>query len=256
MRAANDPRKSPDGEALQAAVTDRLRVAKAAKGIQQDELALKVGLSRAMISDIFRGAHLASLPQIEALSRALGVRFAWLATGDGVMVDERPPKESLLETARKLESLGVNYLGACLAMMPTVPPSKAAWEAALHATTAHYVVCAPHGMSDPDMAFVLDLIVERCGLSLLEVLDGFEPSHRIAHFLELFRNRGIDPEAFMWGWEGGLAGPLRYRVERARGVEALVAETLGLPSGCVDDGLHAAVEDALGHFRPILPSPS
>lgn len=70
---------------------ERLREALAAAGINQSELAAKVGISRASVSDWFTGAtKTIEGANLTKAAEALRVDARWLATGDGPLRAEEP----------------------------------------------------------------------------------------------------------------------------------------------------------------------
>lgn len=69
--------------------SDRLRDAMNAEGLNQADLARKVGLSRAAINQVVSGTTKGMKPDnLVAVARALNVRIEWLATGEEPMRPE------------------------------------------------------------------------------------------------------------------------------------------------------------------------
>lgn len=67
-----------------ASFRDRLRSARQARALTQEQLARAIGLDgRSSISHLERGKQSVSIEACEDLARALGVRPAWLAYGEG-----------------------------------------------------------------------------------------------------------------------------------------------------------------------------
>lgn len=61
----------------------RLRRARLARGLTQEELATPLGLTRVAIARAEAGATTPRLEHLEAMARALGVTGGWLAFGEG-----------------------------------------------------------------------------------------------------------------------------------------------------------------------------
>ena len=68
----------------------RLRSARRERGMSQEDLARRVGISMISISRLERGVHRPKHQNLEAIARELGVSPSWILTGEGRGLDGDP----------------------------------------------------------------------------------------------------------------------------------------------------------------------
>jgi len=235
-------------------LADRLRVAREAQGIEQQDLATLVGLSRAMLSDFERNTRLPNLEHLLSLAKALHVQFAWLVSGEGMMLEEQSSID-LRRMAKGCQQYGIDFAAACLSVIRRIAPCKSSWEAGIRSTLEVYLGSGlEHGLNpDPrETAFMIEQIAVRFDLSLLDIFEGMEPSHAAEALLRCFDLQGIDGQAFRWSWENGKASGLHYHKDLARDKSILRQESEARPVFPIDPGLAAYVGLLLRDFRPGL----
>lgn len=92
-------------------VGDRLRKARTANGLTQDELAADIGVTRGAISAVETG-HSGSLnaENLTAAARRLGVAPAWLSEGKGPEIDPAALGEALAALPAEGRAQAFDYL--------------------------------------------------------------------------------------------------------------------------------------------------
>ncbi len=86
----NESKADPDPRG--AALAARMKIARDASGLTQEDLEARTGIKQGTISKYECGEIAQpSAEKIIALARALGVDFEWLATGAGEMAREAKP---------------------------------------------------------------------------------------------------------------------------------------------------------------------
>lgn len=77
------PYAAPMRQYLSAKFGERLRQARVAAGLGQEELANRLGVKRQAISTWENGKRHPPMTDVEDIAKAVSVRPAWLAYGDG-----------------------------------------------------------------------------------------------------------------------------------------------------------------------------
>lgn len=77
-----------------ASLPERLRLAREERGLSQNALAQSSGIARTTIGYLESGETTPSVATVELLAQALGVSVCWLAYGEGIRSEDRPPATS------------------------------------------------------------------------------------------------------------------------------------------------------------------
>lgn len=89
-------------------LADRIRHARATRGLTQEELALRSGLKQSDISKIENG-HIKKTTGLPALARALRCDLHWLDTGEG-QLDAAPSRSDLQDVPKALRVIAVKLI--------------------------------------------------------------------------------------------------------------------------------------------------
>lgn len=204
-------------EQLQA-IGQRLAEARNTLGLDQQELSRRAGVSRVMISDFERSTRTMSVEHLLRLANGAGIQVQWLLQGTGEMVADGPSRGDILDQARKARKDDYDFIAAVNAMLRRYERDKKRMTWGVGACINAYWGAYQHGFADlREVAQVLEVVCDRFGLDLIEVLESTTHSNASQYIADWLLHRGIDPEAFGPAMKGDeFAYEVRYHQSLAR----------------------------------------
>jgi transcriptional regulator with XRE-family HTH domain len=242
------------------AIGDRLVAAREERGLDQLELSRRSGVSRVMLSEFERAARIMSLEHFHRLCDGLGVRPCWLLAGEGEKWSDGPTIEQIRDEAWGYRKLDVDFVAAINALLRRYRQDKKLRTWALGGCLRAYWGTQWLGFDDlREVARILEIVCDRCGLDLVEVLESTGHSNASQYTADWLLHRGVDPEAFGPELQSdGITYEVRYHRSLARDPAKLMelAEQKGiLKPQPARSKVSEALDYLLGFVRIFDPEP-
>jgi len=235
------------------AIGGRIADAREERGLDQQELSRRSGVSRVMISEFERGTRTMSLEHFHRLSDGLGTRPVWLLSGEGEKWAEGPTLGQIRDEAWNYRKLEVDFVAGVNAMLRRYRQDQKRRTWALGACLRAYWGTQWLGFDDlREVARVVEAASDQCGLDLVEVLESTGHSNASQYVADWLLHRGIDPEAFgPETQEDGLSYEVRYFKSLVRNKSKL--QEIAQQKGLIEPPKSKSkAEEALGYLMGFV----